>query len=57
MIHVFFVPGMFGSTIEHIIRNYSNEYAEILQKEPTNLHDWHHTQILSDGSMHGFQKE
>ena len=57
MIHVFFVPGMFGSTIEHIIRNYSNEYAEILQQEPTKLNDWHHTQILSDGSMHGFQKE
>lgn len=45
MIHVFFVPGMFGSTLEYVLRNYSNEYTSL------------DAEILSDGSMHGFEKE
>lgn len=46
MIHVFFVPGMFGSTLEYVLRNYSNEYTSISGDN-----------ILPDGSMHGFKKE
>jgi hypothetical protein len=45
MIHVFFVPGMFGSTLEYVLRNYSNEYASV------------DADVLPDGSMHGFKKE
>lgn len=45
MIHVFFVPGMFGSTIEYILRSYTKEYS------PVSGH------ILDDGSMHSFEKE
>jgi hypothetical protein len=45
MIHIFFVPGMFGSTVEHALRSFTLEY------EPTNA------QILQDGSMHSFRKE
>jgi hypothetical protein len=45
MIHVFFVPGMFGSTLEYVLRNYSNEYASISGE------------VLPDGSMHSFDKE
>jgi hypothetical protein len=45
MIHVFFVPGMFGSTLEYILRNYSNEYDSI------------DADVLPDGSMHSFGKE
>jgi len=44
MIHVFFVPGMFGSTIEYILRSYSNELTPVDGK------------ILDDGSMHSFVK-
>ena len=44
MIHVFFVPGMFGSTIEYIMRSYSNELTPVAGK------------ILADGSMHSFSK-
>jgi len=44
MIHVFFVPGMFGSTIEYIMRSYSNELTPVDGK------------ILADGSMHSFRK-
>jgi len=44
MIHVFFVPGMFGSTIEYILRSYSNELTPVDGK------------ILADGSMHSFSK-
>jgi hypothetical protein len=43
MIHIFFVPGMFGSTIEYILKNSSIELD-------TN-------KVLSDGSMHSFRKE
>jgi hypothetical protein len=45
MIHVFFVPGMFGSTLEYVLRNYSNEYTSV------------DADVLPDGSMHGFKKE
>ena len=44
MIQVFFVPGMFGSTIEYISRSYSNELTPVTGS------------ILADGSMHSFQK-
>ena len=44
MIHVFFVPGMFGSTIEYVLRNFTSEFDSI------------DAQILSDGSMHSFKK-
>lgn len=44
MIHVFFVPGMFGSTIEYMVRSYSNELTPVDGK------------ILADGSMHSFSK-
>ena len=45
MIHVFFVPGMFGSTLEYVLRNYSNEYTSV------------DADVLPDGSMHSFDKE
>jgi hypothetical protein len=45
MIHIFFVPGMFGTTIEYVLRNYTKEYEKI------------NISILSDGSMHSFAKE
>lgn len=45
MIHVFFVPGMFGSTIEYLLRNFTEEYTGVEGK------------ILADGSMHSFVKE
>lgn len=45
MIHVFFVNGMFGSTIEYVLTSFTKEYQPI---EAT---------ILPDGSMHGFQKQ
>ena len=45
MINVFFVPGMFGSTIEFILRSYTNEYTPISAG------------IDSDGAMHSFNKE
>ena len=45
MIHVFFVPGMFGTTIEYVLRNFTNEY----QSCPA--------EVCIDGSMHIFGKE
>jgi hypothetical protein len=45
MIHVFFVPGMFGSTIEYVLQNYTKEYPKKYAK------------ILADGSMHAYLKE
>ena len=45
MIHVFFVPGMFGSTIEYVLRTFSQEYDSI------------DGVILPDGSMHSYNKE
>lgn len=45
MIHIFFVPGMFGSTVEYVLRSYTKEYTPIVGR------------ILDDGSMHSFKKE
>lgn len=45
MIHIFFVPGMFGSSLEFILRSYTNEYVPV------------DAEIQSDGSMHSFKKE
>lgn len=45
MIHVFFVPGMFGTTIEFVLRSYTHEYIPV------------DADILADGSMHSFNKE
>lgn len=44
MIHVLFVPGMFGSTIEYIVRAYSNEFEPL------------RSDIGTNGSMHSFNK-
>lgn len=45
MISIFFVPGMFGSTLEYMLRNFTNNFIPI------------NGTILSDGSMHSFKKE
>jgi hypothetical protein len=45
MINVFFVPGMFGSTVEYVLRNFTVEHT------PINAY------ICDDGSMHSFKKE
>lgn len=45
MINIFFVPGMFGSTIEHMIRCYTKEFV------PTNAG------VAEDGSMHTYFKQ
>lgn len=45
MIHVFFDCGSFGSTIEAVLRNYTDHSTPIDAK------------ILDDGSMHSFRKE
>lgn len=45
MIHVFFVPGMFGTSIEYVLRTFSQEHNSI------------NASILPDGSMHSFEKQ
>ena len=45
MINIFFVPGMFGTTLEFMLRSYTNEYI------PTD------STISNDGSMHLYKKE
>lgn len=45
MIHVFFVPGMFGSTIEYVLCNYTTELTPV------------DGSIQHDGSMHSFNKQ
>jgi hypothetical protein len=45
MINIFFVPGMFGSTIEYVLRNYTYEHTPI------------NAFICKDGSMHSYQKQ
>ena len=45
MIHVFFVPGMFGSTVEYVIRNYTQGYFAV------------DAEIMPDGSMHSYNKQ
>lgn len=49
MINIFFVPGMFGSTIEFIIKNFSNEFSN----DQEDLNNY----ILEDGSLHSYKKE
>ena len=44
MIHILFVPGSAGSMLEWGIRNYSQEYDDVLSS------------MLPDGSMHSFKK-
>ena len=50
MINIFFVPGMFGSTIEFCIRNFSNEYQSKLTNELESY-------IRADGTLHSVTKE
>jgi hypothetical protein len=45
MINVFFVPGMFGTTIEYVLSNYTNEHTPI------------DAVICEDGSMHSYKKQ
>jgi hypothetical protein len=45
MINIFFVPGMFGSTVEFVLRSYTNEYVPL------------DSIVDSDGSLHTFCKE
>jgi hypothetical protein len=45
VINIFFVPGMFGSTIEYILSSYSKELVPV------------QATILKDGSMHSYLKE
>jgi hypothetical protein len=45
MVYVFFVPGMFGTSIEYVLRSFTAEYKPI------------EANILPDGSMHSFKKE
>lgn len=44
MIFIYYVPGSFGSTVEYILKSFTEEY---------NLDD---VEISRDGSMHGFDK-
>ena len=44
MINVFFVPGMFGTTIEYVLRNFTVEHTPV------------EGYICEDGSMHSFKK-
>jgi hypothetical protein len=44
MIHVFFVPGMFGSMIEYVLKSHTLELIPI------------QASIRDDGSMHGYSK-
>lgn len=45
MIHVFYVPGMFGTTIEYVLRTFTQEYESVEEA------------IRPDGSMHSYNKE
>ena len=49
-IHILFVPGTFGSTVQYIVRQYNLELSDHrVQPDNDDL-------ILSDGSMHNFYK-
>ena len=49
-IHILFVPGTFGSTVQYIVRQYNLELSDNrVQPDNDDL-------ILSDGSMHNFYK-
>jgi hypothetical protein len=45
MINVFFVPGMFGSTLEYVLINYTQEHIPTV------------AEICKDGSMHYYAKQ
>jgi len=45
MIHIFYDPGSFGSTIESVLRNYTDHSTPI------------DSRILEDGSMHSYRKQ
>jgi hypothetical protein len=45
MINIFYVAGMFGSTLEYMLRNFTNNFSPISAS------------VLPDGSMHSFNKE
>jgi hypothetical protein len=45
MINIFFVPGMFGTSLEFMLRSYTIEYVPVVAS------------MLSDGSMHSLKKE
>jgi hypothetical protein len=45
MINIFFVPGMFGSTMEYVLSNYTYEHTPF------------DAFICKDGSMHSYQKQ
>lgn len=49
MINIFFVPGMFGSTIEFCIQNFTVDYQSNLDQLENYIHD--------DGSLHSFDKQ
>ena len=55
MISIFFVPGMFGSTIEYMLRTFSNNFFYPVRLTRNNITG--STGIQPDGSMHGFIKE
>ena len=44
MIFIFFSTGCFGSTVEYVLRSSTNEYS------------FSPTEVLDDGSMHGYYK-
>lgn len=46
MISIFFVPGMFGSTVEYVLRAYSKELSRIEKQT-----------CCPDGSMHNFSRQ
>lgn len=45
MINIFFVPGMFGTTIEYVLSNYTHEHTPVAAI------------ICKDGSMHSYKKQ
>lgn len=49
MINIFFVPGMFGSTIEFCIQNFTVDYQSNLDQLENYIQD--------DGSLHSFDKQ
>jgi hypothetical protein len=46
MINIFFVPGMFGSTIEYVLRSYTKELTPVERRR-----------CCADGSMHNFSRQ
>jgi len=45
MINLFYVPGMFGSTLEYVLSNYTQEHIPII------------AEICRDGSLHSYYKQ